>query len=425
MDTSTPLWLRQYQQPFFKQSNVMCLSGHLHQNNLPSVGLVLVRLNAESKLEILLDLRSSLVSHPNTFSFISGTVNFPTEDLLETAYREAREEYGITPCQLNPFGLQYTRDHGGAKYLTYTYIFAEYNPKDGLAPASQSSECVRSEWFTLDTLPPNIIPYIAEDRVFLDQILLDMVLPILLERRENMAQTPQQQPQQQPQDSQPPLQLCLGQPVQTPSPSNGKSTSEFKLQPAPKPSSIKTCIKSESDWSDETIVIPPLSYLDKPDIVPACDDKRIDLKVNFVKPVLMNPPHDIFPLSTFKQIDDKLQNPERVSMVPLKELSLSLPPKTKTSTTQCSRIRQRGKTAGTPLKQVIEPSARIRKRRAAPKRITSGAYIRKRSVQRAANAMTQSRTSAPRTASHEANQSFNHSSFPNLLSCIPLSRYTS
>lgn len=183
MADETPLWLQEYQLPYRKRKDVRCHSGHEHRLNTPAVGFVLVRLNTSSQLELLLDLRSPAVTAGGTFAFIGGFANSIGEDPLATAYREAREEYNIKPDELNVLGLQYKHDHGGHKYLHYTYIFAEYNPKDGQAPASCCLESVRSQWFTLDALPSNLIQFIQEDRQMLEHTLRTEVLPMLLQAR--------------------------------------------------------------------------------------------------------------------------------------------------------------------------------------------------------------------------------------------------
>ncbi|KAI0440482.1 hypothetical protein F4803DRAFT_467878 [Xylaria telfairii] len=176
-DSSTPLWLKDYRQPFVKQYNVQCRSGHVHQNNMPAVGFVLARLNESHQLELLLDLRSAAVEHPNTWGFIGGTMNM-NEQPLDAAYRESREEFGIDAHDLNILGFQYKHDHGGVRYLTYTYIFAEYK---GQAPAPISHESVQSQWFTLDALPDNLMMYVREDLPVLEHTLYTGVYPMLLE----------------------------------------------------------------------------------------------------------------------------------------------------------------------------------------------------------------------------------------------------
>ncbi|TGJ86094.1 hypothetical protein E0Z10_g2638 [Xylaria hypoxylon] len=195
MNNGTPLWLQQYHQPFAKRKNVECHTGHRHSSNMPAVGFVLVRLNASLQLELLLDLRSQAVQYPNTFAFIGGYASSIGEEVVKTAQREAREEYGIKPNELNLLGLQYKHDHGGFKYVSYTYVFAEYSPINGQAPAPKSIESVRSQWFTLDALPNNLLHYITEDLKVLLPILNTHVLPMLLLQAQNMQPSPPQAPQ--------------------------------------------------------------------------------------------------------------------------------------------------------------------------------------------------------------------------------------
>ncbi|KAI1117046.1 hypothetical protein F5Y14DRAFT_448431 [Nemania sp. NC0429] len=185
MDKETPSWLQAYQQPFVRRQNVMCESRHLHQQNMPAAGFVFVRLNAFMGLDVLLDLRSNFVADGGTWGFIGGYANDVEEDDLSVAYREAQEEYGITRDEIKLLGLSYKRDHGGVKYLTYTYIFAEYNPPDGQAPAPLTHESERSQWFNLQGgAPDNLNKYINEDRSMLDHILREGVWPILAQARD-------------------------------------------------------------------------------------------------------------------------------------------------------------------------------------------------------------------------------------------------
>ncbi|KAI0512674.1 hypothetical protein F5B22DRAFT_301358 [Xylaria bambusicola] len=178
----TPQWLKDYQQPVLKRKNVDCHSNHRHRTNTPAAGFVLVRLNAASKLDLLLDLRSPPVPQGSTYGFIGGNASSMGECPLTTALREAKEEYGIEPKDLNILNIRWTRDHGGYKYLNYTYVFAEYNPKDGRAPSSKTFESQRSEWFPLDALPSNLMSFIKEDRQMLEHILYNEIWPMLLER---------------------------------------------------------------------------------------------------------------------------------------------------------------------------------------------------------------------------------------------------
>ncbi|KAI8634565.1 hypothetical protein F5Y19DRAFT_117148 [Xylariaceae sp. FL1651] len=168
----------QYQQPFL-QYNVQCLSGHIHWTNYPVAGFVLVRLNQNLEVELLLDYRSSAVSQPHRWALIGGTASTIDEDPIVTASREAQEEYGILPEELTVLGLQYKHDHGG-QYITYTYIWAAYNPKDGKPPIAKSAECRRSEFFRYDKLPADVVEFLREDEQFLRHTIETEVRPMLL-----------------------------------------------------------------------------------------------------------------------------------------------------------------------------------------------------------------------------------------------------
>ncbi|KAI0969378.1 hypothetical protein F4678DRAFT_440236 [Xylaria arbuscula] len=180
-------WREQYGQPYRKRKNLECHSGHRHATNTPAAGLVLVRLNADSQMELLLDLRSMAVACGGTFGFIGGLASTIGEASLATAMREAQEEYNIDSNEIKPTGHTLRKDHGGHKYLYYTYVFAEYNPKDGQAPAPASGESIRSEWFPLESLPDNLIKFIVEDLQQIKDILYADVLP-KLRREQNMQQ---------------------------------------------------------------------------------------------------------------------------------------------------------------------------------------------------------------------------------------------
>ncbi|KAI1302590.1 hypothetical protein F5Y03DRAFT_407760 [Xylaria venustula] len=173
-------WREQYGQPYRKRKNLECHSGHTHATNTPAAGLVLVRLNADSQMELLLDLRSMAVPYGGTFGFIGGLASTIGEAPLATAMREVQEEYHIDPSEIKPTGHKLRRDHGGPKYLHYTYVFAEYNPKNGQAPAPRpTGESTRSEWFPLESLPNNLIKFIVEDIKQIKDILYADVLPKL------------------------------------------------------------------------------------------------------------------------------------------------------------------------------------------------------------------------------------------------------
>ncbi|KAI0816253.1 hypothetical protein GGR55DRAFT_226775 [Xylaria sp. FL0064] len=181
--TETISWQQQYAQPYRKRKNVECHDGHRHRNNVPAVGLVLVRLNASSQIELLLDNHNVAIAAPGTYACIGGLASSRGEQPMTTARREAEQEFLIEVEEVKPFPMKYKRDHGGYKYLNYTYIFAEYNPKDGRAPMARSSKSRRSEWFTLDALPGNLTSPMQEDLPALEQILKICILPHLLEQK--------------------------------------------------------------------------------------------------------------------------------------------------------------------------------------------------------------------------------------------------
>ncbi|KAJ3574576.1 hypothetical protein NPX13_g4316 [Xylaria arbuscula] len=163
MNKETPQWLHEYRQPYLKRKAVECHSGHRHTNNRPGAGLVLVRLNAASQVELLLDLRGPSLPEGGSYGFIGGSASTIGEAPVDTALREAWEEYHIKPKDLNLLGIQWKSDHGGYRYLHYTYVFAEYTPQDCKAPVPRGFESTRSEWFSVNALPSNLIGYVAQD----------------------------------------------------------------------------------------------------------------------------------------------------------------------------------------------------------------------------------------------------------------------
>ncbi|KAI1368495.1 hypothetical protein F5Y08DRAFT_295952 [Xylaria arbuscula] len=180
MNKETPQWLHEYRQPYLKRKAVECHSGHRHTNNTPGAGLVLVRLNAASQVELLLDLRGPSLPEGGSYGFIGGSASTIGEAPVDTALREAWEEYHIKPKDLNLLGIQWKSDHGGYRYLHYTYVFAEYNRQDCKAPVPRTFESTRSEWFSVNALPSNLIGYVAQDRQMLEHILHRDIRPMLL-----------------------------------------------------------------------------------------------------------------------------------------------------------------------------------------------------------------------------------------------------
>ncbi|KAI0408557.1 hypothetical protein F4802DRAFT_547921 [Xylaria palmicola] len=189
MAGQTPSWLQQQQHPFVLQQNPRCHLGHVHPTNRPAAGFVLVRMNESAQLELLLDLRSEATSYPDTWGFITGVAADVEEEPLTTAYQGAEEKYGITADELNILGFQYKHDHGGVKYLTYTYIFAQYDPPGGQPPRPRTTQSERSQWFPLASLPNNLIVFLREDGPMLEHVLKCEVVPMLKERAPRSQQT--------------------------------------------------------------------------------------------------------------------------------------------------------------------------------------------------------------------------------------------
>jgi len=209
----------------------------MHATNYPVAGLVLVRLNCQGELEILLDHRSSRMSNGDTWAFIGGHADTPCEDSVQTAIREAKEEYGICPTTVHYLGLQYKHDHGGIKYLTYTYVFAHFTPPDGQVPKPISYESVEARWFTLNNLPATVHPFLKEDIPFLTHILHSQVLPMLQQRTGTMPQHQNVAPAAQPCQGQgnQAAQTCQGQGNQAAQPCHGQGQGTVSYPTLPEP----------------------------------------------------------------------------------------------------------------------------------------------------------------------------------------------
>ncbi|KAI0391328.1 hypothetical protein F5Y17DRAFT_441039 [Xylariaceae sp. FL0594] len=182
MAEAAPSWFCDYQKPWeLQKSDVQCRLGHMHAKNYPAAGLLLSRLDRNGEIEILLDRRAAQIDHGETWALIGGYANDLCEDTMGTAMREAMEEYGLHPSKMRYLGLQYKHDHGGIKYLTYTYVFAQYLSDDA-APLATSDKPMESAWFTLRKLPDTLHPFLKADLPFLQHVLCTDVLPLLRER---------------------------------------------------------------------------------------------------------------------------------------------------------------------------------------------------------------------------------------------------
>lgn len=176
-------WLQQYHQPFTRRSDVECLSGHIHRTNMPAAGLVLCRLSRASELELLLRFSSNTAQYPETYGFLGGTANSVHEEPLETACRQAHQKFDIDREEISPVGLEYKRDHGGVKYLTYTYVFAEYDSDRTEPPGPLTHASEYSTWCEFNNLPRNLMGFIKEDMKQIQHVLVVEVLPRLLEKQ--------------------------------------------------------------------------------------------------------------------------------------------------------------------------------------------------------------------------------------------------
>ncbi|KAI0007460.1 hypothetical protein F4779DRAFT_502708 [Xylariaceae sp. FL0662B] len=93
-----------------------CSQGHEHWGTASAAGILIYRLSALGKLEVLLQLRGPLVHLPHTWSIPGGALEHG-ESATEGALRETREELGIRPKDLK-LGQLSVDDHGGWSYTT-------------------------------------------------------------------------------------------------------------------------------------------------------------------------------------------------------------------------------------------------------------------------------------------------------------------
>jgi 8-oxo-dGTP pyrophosphatase MutT (NUDIX family) len=91
------------------------------------------------------------------FSVVAGHLD-GGEDVMQAAVRETREEAGVTvdPGYARVVGVMHRR----AGDLEWVNFFVEARMWDGEIRNAEPDKCAALDWFTLDALPDNTVPYV-------------------------------------------------------------------------------------------------------------------------------------------------------------------------------------------------------------------------------------------------------------------------
>ncbi len=104
----------------------------------------------------LLSLRTRTGYMDGFYSVVAGHIE-PGETILQTAAREAAEEAGvvIVPRDTEVVGVMHRQDEEERIDFfvrVHAWVGEPYN--------KEPEKCAELEWFHLDALPPNIVPYV-------------------------------------------------------------------------------------------------------------------------------------------------------------------------------------------------------------------------------------------------------------------------
>jgi len=121
---------------------------------IPTVYLILAMNN-----KILLTRRYNTGFHDGEYSFPAGHLN-GGETMISAMIREAKEEVGIT---LKPKDLQLVhvmhRKEPSEEMINFFFTAENW---EGAPKIIEPHKCDDLDWFDLDNLPDNVIPYIRQ-----------------------------------------------------------------------------------------------------------------------------------------------------------------------------------------------------------------------------------------------------------------------
>jgi 8-oxo-dGTP diphosphatase len=121
---------------------------------IPASYLILKKEN-----KILLIRRYNTGFEDGNYSMVAGHVD-PGETFTEAMIREAREEAGITlnPSDMKMVHMMHRKSHVDAEERIDAYFLA--STWTGELTNKEPHKCDDFSWYTMDSLPENIIPYI-------------------------------------------------------------------------------------------------------------------------------------------------------------------------------------------------------------------------------------------------------------------------
>jgi 8-oxo-dGTP diphosphatase len=123
---------------------VRCRCGHRHWGLHGAAGLVLLRRRADGRVDVLLQLRSPWTHQGGTWG-VPGGARDGHEDVVTAALREAQEEAGVDPGDVDVVGTAVGTDDVDWRY-TYVIGWAR-NP---VRPHVRNDESDAVAWVPLD-----------------------------------------------------------------------------------------------------------------------------------------------------------------------------------------------------------------------------------------------------------------------------------